>query len=176
MMQLERETWTVIHGMVLGALFLLAFAGGLAGLWRLKARRLTAEGIAERPSRLLIGVWGMAVVAWLMVFSGTWILYPWYRARPPEGTVDLVGYPRYFLLDNPELSALHTFAMEWKEHLAWMAPMLATSVAIVTLYYGAQLVRRQELRWPLITTFTLAFAAAGVAGLLGVLITSAAPV
>lgn len=175
-MQLERETWAAIHGIVLGALFLLAFVGGLAGLWRLKARYLPEEGIAERTPRLLIGVWVMAIVAWLTVFTGTWIVYPWYRARPPEGTVDLVSYPRYFLLDNPELSALHTFAMEWKEHLAWMAPMLATSVAIVTLYYGAQLMRRQELRWPLIATYTLAFAAAGIAGLLGALITSAAPV
>lgn len=25
----EREAWTVIHGMVLGAIFLLAFAGGV---------------------------------------------------------------------------------------------------------------------------------------------------
>ena len=32
----EREFWTVIHGMVLGATFLLAFSGGLAGLWSLR--------------------------------------------------------------------------------------------------------------------------------------------
>jgi hypothetical protein len=31
----SREIWTVIHGLVLGTLFLLAFAGGLAGLWSL---------------------------------------------------------------------------------------------------------------------------------------------
>ena len=28
----SRETWTVIHGLILGTIFLLAFAGGLAGL------------------------------------------------------------------------------------------------------------------------------------------------
>jgi hypothetical protein len=175
-MVLEREAWTVIHGMGLGALFLLAFAGGFAGLWSLKSRYLTADGIAERTPRLLIGGWVMAIVAWLTVFIGTWIVYPWYRARPPDGTVDLAGYPRYFLLDDPALSALHTFGMEWKEHVAWLAPMLATSVAFVILYYGSQLVRRAELRWPLITGLTLAFAAAGVAGLFGALITKAAPI
>jgi len=37
----EREAWTVIHGMVLGAIFLLAFAGGLAGLWSLRPAFLT---------------------------------------------------------------------------------------------------------------------------------------
>lgn len=31
-----RELWGAIHGMVLGALFLLAFAGGLAGLYSLR--------------------------------------------------------------------------------------------------------------------------------------------
>jgi hypothetical protein len=29
----NRETWTLIHGMIIGSLFLLAFAGGLAGLY-----------------------------------------------------------------------------------------------------------------------------------------------
>ena len=29
----DREFWTFVHGMVLGSLFLLAFSGGLAGLY-----------------------------------------------------------------------------------------------------------------------------------------------
>lgn len=37
--------------------------------------------------------------------------------------------------------------MEWKEHVAWIAPFLATAVAFTILYYGAQLVRRGELRF-----------------------------
>jgi hypothetical protein len=40
----EREFWTVIHGLVLGTFFLLAFGGGLAGLWSLSERYLTTEG------------------------------------------------------------------------------------------------------------------------------------
>jgi hypothetical protein len=46
----------------------------------------------------------------------------------------------------------------------------------VVIYYGAQLIRRPEWRWPLIVLFTLAFAAAGIAGLFGAFITKAAPV
>lgn len=172
----DRELWAVIHGMVLGALFLVAFAGGLAGLWSLKERLLTAEGVAERTPRLLIGGWVMAIVAWLTVITGTWIVYPWYRARPPEGTTDLSGFPRYLLLDNPNTEAWHTFAMEWKEHVAWIAPMLATSVAFVIVYYGVHLIRREEMRWPLMVAFTLAFATAGIAGLFGAFITKAAPI
>jgi hypothetical protein len=51
----DRELWAVIHGMVLGTLFLLAFGGGLAGLYSLKERYLTPQGVAERTPRLLIG-------------------------------------------------------------------------------------------------------------------------
>jgi hypothetical protein len=177
----DRELWAVIHGMVLGTLFLLAFGGGLAGLYSLKERYLTPEGVAERTPRLLIGTWVMAIIAWLTVLTGTWIVYPWYRAKPPAG-VDLTNvsqladYPRYLLLAQEKTAAWHNFGMEWKEHVAWMAPMLATAVAFVVVYYGTQLVRRGEMRRALIVLFTLAFIAAGIAGLFGAFITKAAPI
>ena len=66
--------------------------------------------------------------------------------------------------------------MEWKEHVAWLAPFLATAVAFAVLYYGVQLVRRDEIRKAVIVFFILAFAAAGAAGLFGAFITKAAPV
>ena len=31
----------------------------------------------------------MAIVAWLTVITGTWIVYPWYQARPPDGALRL---------------------------------------------------------------------------------------
>jgi hypothetical protein len=48
----DRELWTVIHGMVLGSLFLLAFAGGLAGLYSLRWELVTPTGLHERLPRL----------------------------------------------------------------------------------------------------------------------------
>jgi hypothetical protein len=176
----ERELFTVLHGLVLGTLFLLAFGGGLAGLYSLQERLLTADGIRERTPRLLIGTWVMAVVAWLTVITGTFIAYPWYRARPPEpiptDPAQLVDFPRYLLLAQEKTAGWHEFGMEWKEHVAWMAPFLATAVAFAVLYYGVQLVRRNEIRRAVIVFFVLAFAAAGVAGLFGAFITKAAPV
>ena len=47
----NRETWTLIHGLVIGSLFLLAFAGGLAGLWSLRGGLVTSAGIRERVIR-----------------------------------------------------------------------------------------------------------------------------
>lgn len=178
----DRELWTVIHGLVLGTLFLLAFAGGLAGFWSLRERLLTAEGVKERTPRLLVGTWVMAIVAWLTVFTGTWIVYPWYRAAPPEG-IDtaaqsdaLAAYPRYWLLASEETAEWHRFGMEWKEHVAWIAPFLATAVAFAVLYYGTQLIRRGDIRRGVMVFFALSFFAAGVAGLFGAFITKAAPI
>ena len=161
----DKELWTLIHGMGLGAVFLLAFGGGLAGLWSLRPKLVTEDGIAERTPRLLIGTTVMALVAWLTVIVGTWIVYPWYRATPPEGldlTVQsdaLRDFPRYWLLASEETAEWHEFGMEWKEHVAWLAPFLATAVAVAVIYYGAQLIRRGEIRRAMLIFFTLAFAA-----------------
>jgi hypothetical protein len=162
--------------MVLGAVFLLAFGGGFAGLWSLHAHLLTTEGVQERMPRLLIGTTVMAIVAWVTCVVGTWIVYPWYRAAAPQGTTDLTKFPKALLVSNPSTADWHNFGMEWKEHVAWIAPFLATAVAFAVVYYGAQLIQRGEIRRAAMIFFALAFAAAGVAGLFGALITKAAPV
>jgi hypothetical protein len=124
----------------------------------------------------------MAVIAWLTVFTGTWIVYPWYRVAPPEGldtavqSVELQSFPRFWLLANEHTAEWHSFGMEWKEHVAWIAPLLATAVAFAVLHYGRDLIRRQEVRIGVIIYFGRAFVAAGVAGIFGAFITKAAPI
>lgn len=164
-----REWWGIIHGMGLGALFLLAFAGGLAGLYSLRPGLLTEQGIVERTRRLKLGTWGMAIVSWLTVFTGSWIVYPWYR------DVALTS-PKSVLLANPSTADWHNFGMEWKEHIAWIAPLLATAVAFTVAYYGASLIKHQGVRKALIAFFIAAFLIAGIAGAMGAFITKAAPV
>jgi hypothetical protein len=111
------------------------------------------------------------------VITGTYIVYPWYRAAPPkDATGDaLKAFPRYFLLASEKTAEWHTFGMEWKEHVAWIAPILATSVAIVVFYYGRQLVKEPAIRRALMVLFTLAFAAAAIAGVFGAFINKVAP-
>jgi len=171
-----REFWGLVHGMGLGSLFLLSFAGGLAGLYSLRPEWITVTGVHERLQRLNIGTWLMAVVAWLTVITGTYIVYPWYRAKPPAGATDLHEFPRYYLLAAKDLAAWHNFGMEWKEHIAWFSPLLATAVAFVVWRYRDELAEMPKVRTALIVLFCLAFAAAGIAGLFGALITKAAPV
>ncbi|MCL5997103.1 MAG: hypothetical protein M1546_13755 [Chloroflexi bacterium] len=165
----EREWWTVLHGMIFGAVFLLAFAGGLAGLYSLRPDWVTVSGLRERLSRMKLGLWAMAVVAWLTVISGTFIVYPWYRAPDPNS-------PRSFLLASPERAEWHTFGMEWKEHVGWLAPIAATVVAFVVSYYGSALAHRLgERRW-IALFFIVAFATAAAAGIFGAFINKIAPV
>jgi hypothetical protein len=66
--------------------------------------------------------------------------------------------------------------MEWKEHVAWLAPILATTVAYVVVRYGPNLATENCIRQGVMVLFTLAFLAAGIAGLFGAFIAKAAPV
>ena len=171
-----RESWGVLHGLIFGALFLLSFSGGVVGLYSLRPEFLTAEGIKERMARLKIWVTSMAAIVWATVITGTYIVYPWYRAKPAEGVTDLSGYPRSLLLSAANTAEWHKFGMEFKEHVAWISPIAATVVAYVIVVYGPQLVKEPKIRKALMTFFVVAFIAAAIAAVLGAFITKAAPV
>jgi hypothetical protein len=170
-----REGWTIIHGMGFGAVFLLAFAGGLAGLYSLNPQWVTVTGIQERLVRMKAGLWTMAAVVWATVITGTYIVYPWYRANPPAGATDLSLFPKFLLLANPNTAQWHNFGMEWKEHVAWLSPMAATVVAYAVTYYGPTLAKKIGERRALMVFFAVAFATAAIAGAFGAFITKAAP-
>ena len=164
-----REGWTVVHGMVFGAVFLLAFAGGLAGLYSLRPEWVTTAGLNERLGRLKFGLWTMAVISWATVISGTYIVYPWYRASDPTSA-------RSFLLSSPTTAEWHTFGMEWKEHVGWLAPIAATVVAFVVSYYGPVLARRVGERRAVMIFFVVSFVAAAAAGVFGAFLNKIAPI
>jgi hypothetical protein len=158
-----------------GAVFLLAFSGGLATLYAVRPEWTTREGMTERINRLKVGLWIMAITVWGTVITGTFIVYPWYRAKPPEGA-DLSGFPRYLLLNDPSTAGWHQFGMEWKEHIGWLAPIAATVVAYVVSYYGLRLANEGGLRKALFWFFLISFSAAAVAGIFGAFINKVAPI
>jgi len=165
----NQEWWGLVHGMGFGALFLLAFAGGLAGLYSLRPGLVTAQGVVERMRRLKIGVTAMAVAAWGTVLTGTFVVYPWYRDPATSS-------PKSVLITNPQTADWHEFGMEWKEHIAWISPILATAVAFIVVYYGTNLIRHERVRKTAMVLLVAAFGFAAVAGALGALITKVAPV
>jgi hypothetical protein len=66
--------------------------------------------------------------------------------------------------------------MEWKEHVAWLAPISITMITAVYFHYGRQLRNHIALRRAVLTFIAVAFFAAAVAGLSGAMINKYAPV
>ena len=170
-----RDLWTVVHGMGFGALFMFAFSGALAELYR-----MTTPGTGYQPSpreqvlfRFYLGA--MVALAWGAVLSGAYVVYPWYRAAPPAGA-DLADYPKALLVSTRRTSAWHTVGMEWKEHVAWLAPIGMSMVAFVFLRYGRAMSRFPELRLAVLGFVLTALVATGVAGGFGALLNKYAPV
>jgi len=56
----------------------------------------------------------------------------------------------------------HDFGMEWKEHVGWLVPFLATAVAFIVLRHRRLLAEDQHLRTGVTNVFTLVSAVAVV--------------
>ncbi len=152
-----RGLWTLVHGMGFGALYLLACSFAIAVY--LRYRPYSLQPISEEDERFL-GRWLMimAVVAWITVLTGAYLIYPWYRAVPPPGTTMLGAFPQALLKSNPNTIGWHAIGMEWKEHIAWFTPISITMAAAV------------------LTFVFVSFASAGVAGFFGAELNKHAPV
>lgn len=171
-----RALWTMIHGMGFGALYLLTCSGAIVELAR-RYRSTDASQSTHRDARFLqLYLTAMAVLAWLAVLTGAYIIYPWYRATPPPGTTDLTLFPRPFLLSNPSTIAFHSIGMEWKEYVAWIAPISITMAAAVAFQYGSQLSRHRQIRNALLSFIAVSLVAAGIAGFWGAILNKNAPV
>ncbi len=169
-----RDAVTMLHGMGFGALLLLAFSGAVAGLystsiaghhWTDKERRLASAYLVA-----------MAALAWITVLAGAYLVYPWYRAVAPPGTVDLSGYPKQLLMSRPSTSGWHDVGMEWKEHVAWFAPVTLTAVAAIFIRYGAELSRFRGVRNAVMALAVTAFVTTAIAGAFGAMLNKFAPV
>lgn len=164
----RHELWTIIHGFLLGGIILLSFAGVAEGLRNLKQGMLTEQGAEKCLKRLKLCLGIMTAASWLVVLLGTYRIYAWYRENTPES-------PQSRLLADPAISVFHTFGMEWKEHVAWMVPILFTTAAFIVFQYQQDLVQRQTIRRAVSWLLFAGFATAGIVGLLGAFINKVAP-
>ena len=171
-----RSLWTMIHGMGFGALYLMACSGALVEFYRRHRSPLGPE-IKEEDERFLrIYLTAMAALAWLTVLSGTYIIYPWYRAVPPPGTASLAAFPQRLLMSSPSTAAWHSIGMEWKEHVAWLVPISITMAAVVFSQYRRSLRIHPELRAAVLSFVWASLLAAGIAGFFGAMLNKNAPV
>jgi hypothetical protein len=171
-----RDLWTVLHGMGFGALFMLAFSGAMAELYRMSAPGVVVQASRREQSLLNLYLAAVVILAWLTVFSGAYIVYPWYRAVPPAGVTNLADYPRRLLLSSGKTSEWHNIGMEWKEHVAWLAPIAMTMVAYVTWKYQQTIIKPRNMRASVLVFVLAAFVATGIAGAFGAFLNKYAPV
>jgi hypothetical protein len=171
-----RSLWTLIHGMGFGTLYLLACSGALVELYRFTNSPPPPESTPSQERFLKVYLITMVVLAWFAVLTGAYVIYPWYRAVPPPGTVDLSMFPQRELMSSPDTIGWHSLGMEWKEHVAWFAPISITMVAFVFIRYGRDLKNHPQLRAMVLSFVVASFVAAGFAGFFGAMINKYAPV
>jgi uncharacterized membrane protein len=171
-----RSLWTLIHGMGFGALYLLACSGALVELFRLTAKSEAFDLTSGHERFMKAYLLTMVALAWAAVLTGTYIIYPWYRAVPSLGATDLSMFPQRLLISSPSTSGWHSLGMEWKEHIAWLVPISITMVAFVFIRYGRELKNHRQLRAAVLCFALVSFFAAGVAGFFGAMLNKYAPV
>lgn len=170
----ELSIWTMIHGIGLGGGALLTLGALLFSLYLVRPRAGAAPVTgATGPIAGLAAL--SAGLLWLTAFVGTYIIFPPYRAAPPDGATDLSAYPRSMLLADPETAWLHAFAMETKEHVPFIAAMLATAVAFVAWRERGRLLERGALRRLGAAVLAVCFGLVAYISLLGVFVNKVAP-
>lgn len=171
-----RAVWTIIHGMGFGALYLLACSGGLLELFRITSQANPPQHSPAQERFLKAYLVVMVILAWAAVLTGAYVIYPWYRAAPAPGTANLALFPQRLLISSPTTIGWHSLGMEWKEHVAWFAPISITVVAFVFIRYGRHLGNHKQLRAAVLAFAAASFLAAGFAGFFGAMINKYAPV
>lgn len=170
----ERSIWTMVHGIGLGGAALVGLAAALFYLYAARPAPLSTGD--ETGSRAFAAVTVFtAVMLWLTVIIGTYIIFPPYRATPPPGTTDLSEFPRAMILASPGTAWLHAFAMETKEHMPWIASMLTTAVAFVAVRYRRTALTNPPMRRMAFTLLAVSFAVVTFVSLLGVFVNKVAP-
>lgn len=171
-----RDFLTAVHGLLFGGFFLMAVFGIVVELYRSanekQTAELTARGYSLERAYLIVTV----ALGWAAVLSGAYIVYPWYRAIPPGGAANLVLYPQRLLLSSATTSGWHTLGMEWKEHVAWFAPIAMTMLAYMLIRYRGVLRQHSEVKRAVLVFMAAVLLATGIAGFFGTMIDKAAPV
>jgi len=161
-----RQLFFMVHS-ALGIAMVHAFGGGIG--------TLIIGGDSPMKDRIRkLSTAALALVAWLASVVGTWGGYAGYRAKVPPGG-DIAMYPREYLMHSPGLAFWETFAMEWKVHVGWTTPFLATAVAFVALRYRRRLVADPLVRKVMTILLLIAFAGALVAAVMGAMVNVTAP-
>lgn len=168
-----RSCMAMLHGMLFGLFFLMAIYSILVELWApVTPDRQTARRLPWERGYLVI----TAAVGWAAVLTGAYLVYPWYRALPPAGTTSLAAFPQFLLKSSARTAGWHSVGMEWKEHIAWFAPIAMTMVAYILTKYRQSMHLLPQVRAAVLRFTLAALFATAVAGFFGAMLNKNAPV
>lgn len=170
----DRSLWTMAHGIVLGGGALMGLAAALFALCAAEPSEAPDGGVHASRAFAALNV-STAVLLWLTVIVGTYVVFPPYRATPPAGLTDLSQFPRSLVLASPDTAWLHAFAMETKEHAPWIAAMLSTAVAFIGVRHRSRLWNDPPLRRVTAAFVAITFVLVAYASLLGIFVNKVAP-
>ena len=171
----DRSLLTMVHGIGLSGAALVGLAASLFAMVLLRGGQ-GQVGPTSRQARLLAGLLCLSTVAlWFAVLAGTYVVFPLYRVTPPQGAADLAAYPRALLLAGSNTAWLNSFAMEIKEHVPWIAAMLATAGAFVVWLDPIRALRDRAMFRSTVALVAISLALASWTGLLGILVNKVAP-
>lgn len=171
----DRSLWTMVHGIGLGGAALLGLAAALFHLYAAQGGRgAPPAGPRSERAMAMLTVFTAAAL-WLAVIVGTYVVFPPYRATPPADVTDLRAFPRALIMASSETAWLHSFAMEIKEHAPWIAAMLATAVAFVSVRHRSGLIHDASLRTMAGVLLGICFVLVSFVSLLGVFVNKVAP-
>ena len=162
-----RGWWTTLHGVVLGAGFLLLLIVTFTGLLQLRSAALTPEGVEVRLRRLRREMLVTAAVGWAAIALGTFVIDGWFNKHNAAGP--------FTILDSSGWWAWQERVMEWKERISWVSVLLTTLGVYLFFSYGRQIVHDRRARRLTLAPFTLALVAGSIAGVLGVLLAKLVP-
>lgn len=171
-----RSFWELVHGMGFGGLYLLACSAAIVELARHYSPRVKSPLTAGDVLFLRLWLIGMALIAWITVITGAYVIYPWYRAVPPAGVGALNAFPQALLKSSATTIKWHSLGMEWKEHVAWFAPISISMAAGIAVQYGRRLKADAQLRSAVLIFVVVSLVSAGIAGVFGAMIDEKAPV
>jgi hypothetical protein len=156
--------------LLLGVAMVHGFLSGLATLLR------PVPGGRRRTIRTASMV-ALAIASWAAAITGTWLVYPGYRAEPsdPANPTAMIDHPKFALLADADTAVWHDFGMEWKEHIGWLVPVLVTAVVYLAVRHGDLLARDRTLRRLAAGLFVVSIVGTVVAAGLGAAINAVAP-
>lgn len=171
----DRSLWTMVHGIGLGGAALMGLAAALFYLYATRTSNGTQPFAPHGPRALAVLTVLTAVALWLTVLGGTYIVFPPYRATRPPGVTDLSEFPRSLIQASPDTAWLHSFAMESKEHMPWIAAMLATAVAMVCVRYRRKVLTDPPLRTMTTILLAICLGLVSFVSLMGIFVNKVAP-